>query len=67
MWGGLATLLNFLPYIGPMAMVAMLTLFGLGTADAPLVGLVPAAAYLGLHAVESNALTPQPCSAHASP
>jgi len=58
MWGGLAALLNFLPYIGPMVMVAMLTLFGLGTATSPFVGMIPAAAYLGLHAVESNALTP---------
>ena len=58
MWGGLAALLNFLPYIGPLAMVAILTLFGLGTADAPLVGLVPAAAYLALHAIESNLVTP---------
>lgn len=58
MWGGLATLLNFLPYIGPLFMVALLTLFGLGTADTPLLGLIPAAAYLSLHAVESNAVTP---------
>jgi predicted PurR-regulated permease PerM len=58
MWGGLAALLNFLPYIGPLAMVALLTLFGLGTADSPLVGLVPAASYLGLHAVEANVITP---------
>ena len=58
MWGGLAALLNFLPYLGPLAMVALLTLFGLGTAEAPLVGLVPAAAYLGLHAIESNVVTP---------
>ena len=58
MWGGLAALLNFLPYLGPLAMIALLTLFGLGTADAPLVGLIPAAAYLGLHAVESNFVTP---------
>jgi predicted PurR-regulated permease PerM len=58
MWGGLAALLNFMPYIGPLAMIALLTLFGLGTADAPLVGLVPAAAYLCLHAVESNLVTP---------
>ena len=58
MWGGLAALLNFLPYVGPLAMIALLTLFGLGTADAPLVGLVPAAAYLGLHAIESNLVTP---------
>ena len=58
MWGGLAALLNFMPYIGPLMMIGLLTLFGLGTADAPLVGLVPAAAYLGLHAVESNFVTP---------
>lgn len=58
MWGGLAMLLNFLPYIGPMVMIALLALFGLGTADTILIGLLPAAAYLGLHAVESNAVTP---------
>jgi predicted PurR-regulated permease PerM len=56
--GGLAALLNFLPYLGPLTMVAILTLFGLGTADVPLVGLIPAAAYLALHAVESNLVTP---------
>src|SRR5688572_6281996 len=58
MWGGLAALLNFLPYIGPLAMIGLLTLFGLGTADEPLVGLVPAFFYLGLHAVEANLVTP---------
>jgi len=58
MWGGLAALLNFIPYVGPLAMIGLLALFGLGTADAPLVGLIPAAAYLGLHAVESNVVTP---------
>lgn len=58
MWGGLAALLNFLPYVGPLAMAALLTFFGLGTAASPLIGLVPAACYLCLHAVESNLLTP---------
>ncbi len=58
MWGGLAALMNFLPYVGPLSMVAILTLFGLGTAGDPLVGVIPAAAYLGLHAVESNVVTP---------
>ena len=58
MWGGLAALLNFVPYLGPMAMVLLLALFGLGSADSPLLGLVPAAAYLGLHAVEANVITP---------
>jgi predicted PurR-regulated permease PerM len=58
MWGGLAALLNFLPYIGPLAMALLLALFGLGTAPTPLLGLLPAAAYLGLHAIESNLVTP---------
>lgn len=58
MWGGLAVLLNFLPYIGPMAMITLLALFGLGTADSPLVGVIPALAYLGLHTIESNVVTP---------
>ena len=58
MWGGLAFLLNFLPYIGPLAMVLLLTVFGLGTATSPLVGMIPAAVYLGLHTIESNVVTP---------
>ncbi|BBC74391.1 AI-2E family transporter [Altererythrobacter sp. B11] len=58
MWGGLAALLNFLPYLGPLTMLGLLALFGLGTADAPLVGMIPAAAYFGLHTVESNIVTP---------
>ncbi len=58
MWGGLAALLNFLPYIGPLMMTALLVLFGVGAADAPLLGLAPALAYLGLHAIEANLVTP---------
>ena len=58
MWGGLAVLLNFLPYVGPAIMVALLALFGLGSAESPLIGLIPAAAYLGLHTVEANFVTP---------
>ncbi len=58
MWGGLAALLNFLPYVGPMAMVTVLAVFGLGTGEGLLGGVLPAVAYLGLHATESNAITP---------
>ena len=58
MWGGLAALLNFLPYLGPLAMVLLLALFGIGTAESPFVGVLPAVAYLGLHTVESNVITP---------
>lgn len=58
MWGGLAAILNFLPYIGPLTMVAVLALFGVGTAETVFLGIIPAAAYLGLHTIESNAVTP---------
>jgi predicted PurR-regulated permease PerM len=58
MWGGLATLLNFLPYIGPLTMIALLALFGIGTNASPFVGAIPALCYLGLHAIESNVVTP---------
>jgi len=58
MWGGLAMILNFIPYIGPLAMFALLALFGVGTADTVLLGLIPAAAYIGLHTVEANVVTP---------
>ena len=58
MWGGLAALLNFIPYIGPLAMTALLALFGIGTSETALLGIIPAIAYLGLHTIESNLVTP---------
>ncbi len=58
MWGGLAALLNFLPYLGPLAMTAALALFGLGNSATMLSGLIAPAAYLGIHAIEANLLTP---------
>lgn len=58
MWGGLAFVFNFLPYVGPLAMMGLLGLVGLGTADTVLLGLVPMLAFLALHAIESNLVTP---------
>ena len=58
MWGGLAFVLNFLPYIGPLMFMGLIGLVGLGTAPSVAVGLVPMLAYLGLHSVESNVVTP---------
>ena len=58
MWGGLAALCNFVPYVGPLMMMVLLGLFGIGSADTVLVGLIPAAAYLALHTVEANVITP---------
>lgn len=58
MWGGLAAILNFIPYVGPLAMTALLALFGLGTAETVWLGLIPAIAYIALHTVEANVITP---------
>lgn len=58
MWGGLAMIMNFVPYIGPLLMVGLTALFGIGTADTLLLGLIPALAYLALHTVEANVVTP---------
>lgn len=58
MWGGLAAILNFLPYIGPTIMIGLLGLFGIATTETVFLGLIPALAYLGLHTVEANVVTP---------
>ena len=58
MWGGIAMLMNFVPYIGPMMMIGLTALFGIGTADTLVLGLLPAVCYLGLHTVEANVVTP---------
>ena len=58
MWGGLAALLNFVPYVGPAVMIVVLALFGIGSTETVLPGLFPALAYLSLHAVEANFITP---------
>ena len=57
-WGRLAALLNFLPYIGPMIMVALLLAFGLATAGNLFTALIPVIAYIALHVVEANLVTP---------
>ncbi len=58
MWGGLAALLNFLPYVGPVAMIAALGLFSMGSGAGVAEGLIPPLAYFGLHLVEANVITP---------
>lgn len=58
MWGGLAAILNFLPYVGPLTTALLLAITGIVEFGSPWVGLLPAACYLGLHAVEANAITP---------
>lgn len=58
MWGGLAALFNFVPYIGPTVTTVLLAFGGLLAFDDMWGALLPAVAYLGIHALESNVLTP---------
>lgn len=58
MWGGLAAFLNLIPYIGPLTMVVLLSLFGLSGTEPVAGALFPALAYLVLHTVESNVVNP---------
>lgn len=58
MWGGVAAFLNFIPYFGPfvgMFAVAMAGLLGFDTLGQ---GLLPAGAYLLLHLLEADLVTP---------
>ena len=57
LWGSLAAGLNFIPYIGPLLMCGLLLVAGLLTFDGAGL-LAPAAAFLAIHAVESNFVTP---------
>ncbi len=59
MWGGLAALFNFVPYVGPIIVVGLLGVGGLITFGEPLPALLPAGAFLACHLIEANFVTPQ--------
>jgi len=58
MWGGLVAILNYVPYLGPIAAAVLLALGGLMTFADIWYALVPAAAFVGIHFIEANAITP---------
>jgi len=61
LWGALAGLLNFVPYLGPLILSGLLLAASLASSlgDAGFTALAaPVAAYLCIHAVESNFVTP---------
>jgi len=58
MWGTLAGVLNYAPYVGPLVGVAASLLMGFVHFDDPLHALLPAGVYLLLHAIESQLVTP---------
>lgn len=58
LWGGVAALLNYAPFIGPMVTAVMLLVVGFAEAATPALALAPPAAFLGLHLLEGQLLTP---------
>lgn len=58
MWGGLVAMLNYVPYLGPIAAVSLLGLGGLMTFADPWTAALPAVIFVGLHLVEANIVTP---------
>jgi predicted PurR-regulated permease PerM len=57
-WGLLAFLLNYIAFVGPIIMTALLVGAGLVDNQSLLLSLIPAVAYLVLHLIEGNVVTP---------
>jgi len=58
MWGGIVAVLNFIPYLGPIASAALLFFGGLMTFPDVWAAMLPPAIFIGFHLVEANFLTP---------
>jgi len=58
MWGGIVAVLNYIPYLGPIASALLLALGGLMTFNDVWTALLPAAAFAALHLIEANGITP---------
>jgi predicted PurR-regulated permease PerM len=58
MWGGIVTLLNYIPYFGPIVAALLLAVGGLMTFPDIWVALMPAGIMIGCHLLEANAVTP---------
>ncbi|MEO6256848.1 MAG: AI-2E family transporter [Sphingomicrobium sp.] len=58
MWGGIVAVLNYIPYLGPIASAFLLFFGGLMTTPDAWSAMLPPAIFIGLHLVEANFLTP---------
>jgi predicted PurR-regulated permease PerM len=58
LWGTMAGLLNFAPYVGPLIGILVMLLMGFVAFDDPLHALLPAGIYLTLHTLEGQLITP---------
>ena len=58
MWGGIVAVLNYIPYLGPIASAILLFIGGLMTFPDAWSAMLPPAIFVGLHMIEANLITP---------
>ncbi len=58
LWAAMAALLNFIPFVGPLAGIGIVFAVALLSFNTLSAALPPALAYLALHAIEGSFLTP---------
>ncbi|KGM52867.1 transporter [Lysobacter concretionis Ko07 = DSM 16239] len=58
LWGTMAAVLNFAPYVGPLIGIAIMLLMGFVAFDELWMSLLPAGIYLFLHTLEGQLITP---------
>jgi len=58
MWGGIVAVLNYIPYLGPIASALLLAVGGLIVFSDPWYAMLPALSFVALHLIEANLLTP---------
>ncbi len=58
MWGGIVAVLNYIPYLGPIASALLLFFGGLMTFPDAWSAMLPPAIFIGLHMIEANVITP---------
>jgi predicted PurR-regulated permease PerM len=58
MWGGIVAVLNYIPYLGPIASILLLALGGLMAFVDPWYAMLPPLTFAAIHLIEANFLTP---------
>jgi len=58
LWGTVAFLLNYVPILGPMIGVVLFLMAGLLSIETLWIAFLPAAAYLAIHLIEGETITP---------
>jgi predicted PurR-regulated permease PerM len=58
LWGGLAAVLTYVPYVGPAIGIALVALASFLAFPTPGAAILPPLAYMGLASLEGNIVTP---------